>query len=408
MRRPSLLILFTVLAVTAAVAFYYRTSVGADAPRYLTAPVTRGDVVSTIEATGTLEAVETVEVGTQVSGTIKSLHADFNSHVTAGQVVARLEPSLFDAQVEQARASLVRLQADLERAQVTAEDADTKLRRAQELWEKQLVSRADLDAAEATARQAKASIKSAEAQLAQGQATLNQNEVNLSHTIIRAPIDGIVISRNVDVGQTVAASMSAPVLFVIAKDLSRMRVNASIDESDIGRIADAQPVTFTVDAYPGERFTGTVSQVRLEPKVESNVVSYVTIIDVANRDMKLKPGMTANVTVEVARQNSTLRVPTSALRFQPATDATAATGEPARRRGGARASQVWVLADGTLHPIPVEPGLSDGTTTAVSGELDERMRVVTGTVAASNTAATGQTSPSPLVPPLRGRGRGAR
>jgi HlyD family secretion protein len=273
MKRTWLLILLGVLGVTVSVAAYYRSGGTAAEPRFLTAPVARGDVVNAIEATGTLEAVETVEVGSQVSGTIKSLQADFNSVVKAGQVIAQLEPSLFEAQVEQARSSLLRLEADLDRAKVALEDADIKLRRARELWDMQLIAKTDLEAAEATFRQAQASIKSADAQLAQGQASLNQNQVNLSHTVIRAPIDGIVISRNVNVGQTVAASMSAPVLFVIAKDLSRMRVNANIDESDIGRIAAGQSALFTVDAYPGERFPGVVSQVRLQPVVESNVAA---------------------------------------------------------------------------------------------------------------------------------------
>jgi HlyD family secretion protein len=407
MKRTTLFILLGITGLTVSLAAYYRGGHGAEGPAYLTAAVTRGDVVDVIEATGSLEAVETVEVGTQVSGTIKSLHADFNSRVKAGQVVARLEPSLFEAQVEQARASMIRLEADLERAQVTADDADAKLRRATELWGMQLISRADLEAAEAAARQARAAIKSAEAQLAQGRASLNQSEVNLSHTVIRSPIDGIVISRSVDVGQTVAASMSAPVLFVLARDLGRMRVNASIDEADIGRIAAGQAVTFTVDAHPGERFTGTVSQVRLEPKIESNVVSYVTIIDVANRDLKLKPGMTATVTVEVARQNDALRVPASALRFTPPVQGQHEASAP--RAGGGRqgrqADRVWVLRENEPVPVAVQVGLSDGMTAAVTGELDEGVRVVTGL--ANATAEAAQAGQSPLVPFGRGRSRGA-
>jgi HlyD family secretion protein len=367
--------------------------------------VTRGDVVDTVEATGTLEALETVEVGSQVSGTIKSLHADFNSSVKAGQVIARLEPSLFEAQVQQAQSSLLRLEADVERARVTLDDAQVKLRRANELWEKQLIARTDLEAADATMKQAQAALKSAEAQLEQGRASLNQSQVNLSHTVIRAPIDGIVISRNVNVGQTVAASMSAPVLYVIARDLTRMRVNARIGEADIGRIAPGQPATFTVDAYPGATFSGTVSQVRLQPTVESNVVSYVTLIDVANRDLKLKPGMTANIGVEIARSDDTLRVPSSALRYQPAS-VTSESRTNRQRAGQDEGARVWVLGENGPRMVKVQTRVSNATTTAVtSSELSQGTQVITG--APATTAAGTQPTTSPLVP-FGGRGRGAR
>ncbi len=387
MRKRLLLIVVVIAAVTVSLAAYYTSTGSAPVTAFTTAGVTRGDVIATVEATGTLQAVETVEVSTQVSGTIKSLEADFNSRVKAGQIVARLEPSLFETQVEQAQASLLRLQADTERARVSVDDAEVKLQRAHELWDRQLIPKTDLETAEANARLARASVKSAEAQVAQAQASLNQTQVNLGHSIIRAPIDGIVISRNVDVGQTVAASTSAPTLFVIAKDLAHMQVNASIDESDIGRISAGQPVVFRVDAYPQDRFSGRVSQVRLAPVVESNVVSYVTIIDVPNPDLKLKPGMTANVTVEIARADNVLRVPSSALRFRPG-------------REGAR---VWVLREGRPQPLEVREGLSDGTTTAIlNGELAETMQVVTGTAQAG---AVTQTNASPLLP-FGGRGRG--
>jgi HlyD family secretion protein len=358
--------------------------------------------VQSVAATGTLQAVTTVQVGSQVSGTIKALHADFNSEVRKGQVIAELDPSLFQTQVEQARASLIRLQADADRARVDVEDTQVKLKRARELAAQQLISQADLDTAEAASRQAQAAVKSAEAQVKQAQAALNQSQVNLEHTIIRAPIDGIVISRSVDVGQTVASSLQAPTLFVIANDLTRMQVNASIDESDIGRIKAGQPVSFTVDAYPGEPFTGTVSQVRLEPKVESNVVSYTTIIDVPNPSMKLKPGMTATVTIEIARADDVLKVPVSALRFTPDTADEASPGS-GRRSGG----RVWVLAEEEPRAVPVQVGISDGTTTAITeGSLSEGTRVITG-VADSTTPAASQSS-SPFFPQRRGRGNASR
>ena len=246
------------------------------------------------------------------------------------------------AQVDQAAATVTRLEADVERARVTLEDSQLKLKRANELMKAQLIPATDLETAQSTMRQAEASLRSAEAQVTQARGSLNQNRVNLDHSIITAPVDGIVISRNVDVGQTVAASMSAPTLFVIAKDLTRMQVNASIDEADIGKIAQGQHVLFRVDAYPNETFTGTVSQVRLDPVVAQNVVSYVTVIDVPNQALKLKPGMTANVTVEIARADDVLRVPNAALRFRPegaraGTDASASARASAGAPAGAGA-----------------------------------------------------------------------
>jgi HlyD family secretion protein len=307
----------------------------------------------------------------------------------------------------------VRLDADVERARVALDDANVKLGRARELYDRQLVARMDVESAQATSAQAEASLTAARAQVTQARAALNQNRVTLSHTVITAPVDGIVISRNVDVGQTVAASMSAPVLFVIARDLSEMRVNASIDEADIGRIVPRQPVTFRVDAYPGEVFTGTVSQVRLQPVVTQNVVSYVTVIDVPNKALKLKPGMTATVSVEIARADDVLRVPSAALRFEPPADmgaespnhADASAGRSRQRNGrdGSR-GRVWVLEDGHLRPVDVRIGLTDGLITAVTnGELVERADVVTGMTAPSTAAAP--PSSSPLIPQRPGGNR---
>ncbi|HTM02924.1 MAG TPA: efflux RND transporter periplasmic adaptor subunit [Vicinamibacterales bacterium] len=433
MRKRILLSVAAVAAVTVTVVAYNR-STSHQTSEYLTAAVTRGSVVETVAATGTLQAVTTVQVGSQVSGTIKALHADYNSQVHKGEVIAELDPSLFQTQVEQARASLIKLQADADRAVVTAQDSQSKLKRAQELFQQQLISKQDLDTAEADARTTDAAVKSAQAQVTQARAALNQNQVNLDHTIIRAPIDGVVISRSVDVGQTVASSLQAPTLFVIANDLTRMQVSASIDEADIGQIAPKQPVTFTVDAYPGETFSGTVSQVRLEPKVESNVVSYTTIIDVPNPKMQLKPGMTATVTVEIARADDVLRVPTSALRFTPAgvtagaratgagaggptgvpgrnggngarADATGTTGRPQNDESG-KPGRVWVLDDGQPNREPVKVGISDGATTAIlDAPFEEGTRVITGT-AAPGTAGTSTPSSSPFFPQRRGGARG--
>ena len=406
--RPRLL--FTVVvaaALVTAVVLYYRTTTVDVTPAIVTAPVTRGEVIERVDATGTLEAVVTVQVGTQVSGTIKTLRADFNTEVHRGQVIAELEPSLFETQVEQARATLLRLQADAERAAVQFEDAQKKLRRAQELAAKQLVSATDLESAEVNARQGEAALKSAKAQIVQAQAALNQSQVNLAHTIIVAPIDGIVISRKVDVGQTVAASMQAPTLFVIAKDLGHMRVNARVAESDIGRLKPGQAVTFRVDAYQGDTFTGTVSQVRLEPVVEQNVVSYVVVIDVLNEDLKLKPGMTANVTLEIERAVDVLRVPNAALRVRPSAAAFAAFGQTppeAALPTSGLPHQVWLVTDAGLESVAVRTGITDGVNTAiVSGDLHEGMQVVRS-IAEATKSPTAETSP---LLPMGGRGGAA-
>src|SRR5262245_18546207 len=429
--RLWLSIVAIVVAVGAGI-YYYRSDVGAVAPTLNTAEVSKGDVVATVEATGTLEAVTTVEVGTQVSGTIKTLGADFNSQVRQGQVIAQLDSSLFDTQVAQERATVTRLNAEVERAKVQADDAKVKLGRARELSNKELLAKSDLDAAVSTANAANAAVKSAQAQLVQAQASLNQAQVNLSHTTIRAPIDGVVIARNVNVGQTVAASTQAPTLFVLAQNLKEMRVNASVDESDIGKIQNDQPVRFRVDAYPNETFNGVVSQVRLQPVVEQNVVCYVTVIDVPNPELKLKPGMTAAVTIETGRADEAIKVPNAALRFRPTQEAFEALGqkppEPRQRPQGqsGRGSQagtdgqgqrgdraagdsqrgaVWVLAQNTLKRVPVQVGLSDGTQTAVTNtDLTPGTRVVTGVSTPSATAAA--PAGSPLLPQGRRFGGG--
>src|SRR5262245_17342403 len=304
------------VAVGVGAGAYYRSR-RAPEPQVTTMPVTRGDVVDVVAATGTLQAVETVDVGTQVSGTVQELFADFNKIVRKGQVIAKLDPSLIQTQIEQQEANVTRSQADLERLRVTLADAQQKYERAKAMWDKNLIPRTDLETAEVNVKSAEAQIKSSEAALVQAKASLNNQKVNLEHTIITAPIDGIVISRNVDVGQTVAASMSAPTLYILAADLTKMQVLANIDEADVGRMRPGQHVTFRVDAFPTETFSGTVEQVRLQPTVVQNVVTYSTVIAVPNDQLKLKPGMTANVNIEVARRSNVLRIPAAALRFRP-------------------------------------------------------------------------------------------
>jgi HlyD family secretion protein len=286
-------------------------------PQVSSVPVSRGEVVERVQATGTLEAVTTVDVGTQVSGVVQELYADFNSIVRKGQVIARLDPSILQVQIESQRANVLRSEADLERLRVSLEDAKQKLDRAQAMFKKELVPRADLEAAELAVKSADAQIKSSEASLTQSKASLNQAMVNMGYTVITSPIDGIVISRNVDPGQTVASSMNAPTLFIIAADLTKMQVVANIDESDVGRMRPGQVVSFRVDAYPTDTFIGAVEQVRLQPAVVQNVVVYSTVIAVPNPQLKLKPGMTATVGIEIARRDNVLRLPTAAVRFRP-------------------------------------------------------------------------------------------
>jgi HlyD family secretion protein len=297
-------------------------------PEIRTTTVTQGDIVNTVGATGTLEAVTTVNVGSQVSGMIETLSVDFNSIVRAGDVIMRLDPSLFETQVAQARANLIRAEADTERLRVSLDDARVQLNRAENLAAKQLISETEREAAQLAVRSTEAQVRSSEAAITQAMASLNQNEVNLEHTIIRAPIDGIVISRLVDVGQTVAASLQAPELFVIAADLRKMRVIANIDESDVGRIRPNQRVTFSVDAFPEEEFEGTVSQIRLDPVITQNVVTYATVVDAPNPDLRLKPGMTATITLETARGENVLRIPNAALRFRPTNEMFAVLEQP--------------------------------------------------------------------------------
>ena len=315
------LILFVVVvAVIAGGYYWYRVRNARPEPTVMTQPLSRGDVVDSVGATGTLEAVETVEIGTQVSGVVQELHADFNSIVKKGQVIARLDPQLIQTQIEQQTANVQRAEADLARLEVALEDAKQKLDRAKQMSDKQLIPRTELETAEVNVRSAEAQIRSSKASLTQAQAQLNNQRVNLGYTTIVAPIDGIIISRNVDQGQTVQASMNAPVLYLMAADLTKMQVLANIDEADVGRMRPGQRVTFRVDAYPTDTFIGEVAQVRLQPTTVQNVVTYSTVISVPNPDLKLKPGMTANVAIEIARKNNVLRIPNAATRFRPTTE----------------------------------------------------------------------------------------
>jgi HlyD family secretion protein len=375
--KRALTLLLLIAAVGAGAGAYYMRRNGTE-PTVNTAPVTRGEIIDTVGATGTLQAVTTVQVGSQVSGTISELNADFNSIVRKGQVIAKLDPSLIQAQVEQAKANLTRSRADLERNRVELADAQTKYKRAKELAERQLLPLSDLDAAKVAVDAAQAQLVSSQAQVTQAEATLNQNQVNVAHTIITAPIDGIVIQRSVDVGQTVAASLQSPTLFIIAADLTKMQVNASIDEADVGRIRPGQTVTFRVDAYPGQQFEGSVAQIRLQPVVVQNVTTYGTIINVPNPELKLKPGMTANLRVQIATRSDVLRVPNAAIRFRPTNDIFAALNQtpPAetqfsrggRGQGGRGRGDVSADADLPTMGKPAGSGSTPNQPSAAGGK----------------------------------------
>jgi len=298
----------------------YRCSPGGDAaPEYQTAAVEKTNVVSRVSTSGSLQAVVTVDVGSQVSGRIQALYADFNSKVKKGEKIAKIDPSLFQAAVVQAEANVTAARANVTRLEVTAEDAERQAKRATEVFAQRLISETERDNAVATARAARASVEQAKGQLLQSRAQLEQARTNLRYTDIVSPTDGVVISRAVNVGQTVAASLQAPVIFTIAQDLAKMEVHTNVAESDIGRLKPGMRVSFTVDAYPGEPFRGSIRDIRNAPQVVQNVVTYDAVIDVANDDLKLKPGMTATVSVVTDRRRDVLAIPNAALRFRPET-----------------------------------------------------------------------------------------
>jgi HlyD family secretion protein len=374
-RKPIALVVLVLMLSITVTAFHSRhTTISAP----VTAPATRGDIVSVVTATGTLNAVTTVQVGSEVTGMIESLGADFNQLVHKGQVLAKLDPSIFQTTLDQARAALASAQADADRSRVAEGAAETALTRARELHDQQLMTEEDFQAAQTDSRSAAAQVASADAVIRQDQSAVQAAQVSLAKTIIESPIDGVVVARNVDVGQTVSASFSAPTLFVIAADLSKMQVEAGIDESDVGRVKEGQPVTFRVDAFPAETFTGKVLEVRLNPTVDSNVVSYTTVIDAPNGSLQLKPGMTALLSIVVGRRDNVLRVPASALQYRPSSEVLARYGDKTTTVPGGKSNTVWVSSGGTITPEPVTAGASDGIyTELVSAPFDEGTAVAT-------------------------------
>jgi HlyD family secretion protein len=436
------IIIAIILAIAGGGGWWYFNNRNAEALELTTTKVARGDVTQAVTATGTLNPVLNVQVGSQISGIILKLYADFNSVVKSNQVIAQLDPATYRANLNSAEGELANSQASLELAQINA-------RRAADLFNDKLISQSDYD-------QTMAGLRQAESQVRIRAAAVERARVDFGRCTIYAPVDGTVISRNVDVGQTVAASMSAPVLFQIASDLTKMQINTSVAEADVGTVEEGQEVEFTVDAFPDRLFVGKVIQVRNSPLTVQNVVTYDTIIEVNNSDLKLKPGMTANVSIIVQRRDNVLRVANSALRFRPSeelvaapatnaappavtapanTNATAIAGEPANRRrggpggpggGGERGARggrsgrggserrpmqtMYVLPEGStpeaasgvkLKPIKVRLGITDGIFTEVIEGLAENDVVVTGAATASNSGAPAAGGQNPFGSRMR-------
>ena len=349
-----------------------------DQPQYLYATVTQGSLETLVSSTGTLAALETVEVGTQVSGTIAKIEVDYNDPVRKGQVLAVLDQALFSAQVREA-------EANVNRARASLAEAEDEYRRNRPLFEKGFLSAQEF-------LPVSTGVETARASLAAAAASLVRAQTNLAYTIIRSPIDGTVIKRSVEAGQTVAASLNTPTLFLIARDLAQMQIEADVDESDIGQIRTGQPVRFTVQSYPGEIFTGKVSQIRLQPRTISNVVNYTVLVDASNDKGLLLPGMTATVDFVVNRVENALLVPNAALRFQPQDTPSGKrrADVPVEAPPEGSAGRVYtVVSDGSLQSLPVIKGETDGLKTAIRGDgLYEGLQVISGLKPAEKASQT--------------------
>lgn len=369
-RWPILWLLLIVIASSTLAFFAGRSRQGTtDQDRYRTEPLTRGEIAQTVSANGTLNPVVLVNVGTQISGRIQRLYADFNDRVKAGQILAELDPRLVEAQLRQSRAAVASARADLRLA-----ESDEKRTRA--LVERKFLSEADLDKASKTVDVARAALETALAKVA-------YEETNLHYTVIRSPVSGVVISRNVDVGQTVAATFQTPVLFQIAQDLTKMQIDTNLAEADVGGVRVGQTVTFTVDAYPEKTFSGAVRQIRLNPTIQQNVVTYDVVVAVDNPEGLLLPGMTAVVVIRVAERDNVLRVPLAALRFRPADPSGAA---PIEAREGERI--VYRVDQGKLIPLPVRIGIyGSRQAELIEGALNEGDALVVEELDAGTRAA---------------------
>jgi HlyD family secretion protein len=372
MKKKIIIGITIVLILLAAGAFLFFNN-KENGPKFRTEKVGKGDIKATVTATGTMNAVVTVLVGTQVSGTIKTLYVDFNSPVKKGQILAQIDPATFQAQVEQASANVLLAKANVQKSEAALVDAKRTMERNRVLFARNFIARSDFDTAETNHQSAAAQLSASKAQVGQAKAALDFADTNLRYAKIVSPVDGTVISRNVDVGQTVAASFQTPTLFNIAQDLTKMQIDTNVDEADIGKIKVDQPVEFTVDAYADITFKGKVSEVRSAPTTVQNVVTYDVVVKVDNPDLKLKPGMTANVSIILADKKGILRIPNAALRFRPAEKGT-------ERGKGALAQKgpgVWVLENKRPKRTDIATGISDGNyTEIISGDLKEGIDVI--------------------------------
>ena len=368
MKKRLIAIIFGVIVVVIGSVFFLSRNKG-DEGGFRTEKIIRGDIVKAVMATGTVNAVTTVLVGTQVSGTIKQIYVDFNSPVKKGQLLAQIDPATFEAQVEQGKANLLVAEANLQKAEANLTDAERAMERNRLLFSRNLIAKSELDTAETRYEAEKAQVKASKAQTAQSSASLRLAETNLKYTRIISPVDGVVISRNVDAGQTVAASFQTPTLFTIAQDLTKMQIDTNIDEADIGRIKVGQEAEFTVDAYPDVTFHGKVWQLRNAPITVQNVVTYNAVITVGNPELKLKPGLTANVSIVISTRADVLKIPNAALRFKFA--------EKGRASVEKKGEGVWITEKGKPRRINISTGISDGNYTELaSGDVKEGQEVI--------------------------------
>lgn len=432
-------VLLGLLVVSAALAVYRLVLYKPPGPKWVTAKVTRGEVAQIVSATGTLNPVVLSPVGAQVSGIVWKIHADFNSPVKKGQLLVELDPALFQSAVRREEANVAAAQAAVLKAQADARNASIAATRARALAEKNYIALADRDTAVAQEQSARAGLAGAEAGVKQAQANLEKVKLDLKNSVVLSPVDGVVIARNVELGQAVVASFQAPNLFTIAEDLSKMQVLANVDEADIGFVKVGAMAQFTVDSYRNRRFAAKVAQVRNAPQTVQNVVTYVVVLEVDNGEQLLKPGMTANVRLEVARRPSALLIPSAALRFKPKLERTAAGGESGRGRGGAghgdgdkggrrddgegkgdgkgegkrdgggadRGSRatVWVPEGESPRPLRISTGITDGTVTEVVSGLEEDQVII---VEAARTAGASSAPGAPAMPRPGGGGGGMR
>ena len=367
MKKKIIIIILICLAALAFLGFIFKGK--KDKTSYITKPLEKGTITQIVEASGTINPVQTVSIGSQVSGQISAIYVDYNSEVKKGQLLAEIDTSLFEAQVNQAKATIDNARANLAKIQATAANDRLTLNRYKNLYKRGFIAKSELDLAESTYASDVAQIRAAQAQINQALASYSTAESNLRYTKITSPVDGVVISRAVDVGQTVAASFQTPELFSVAQDLTQMQIEASVSEADIGKVKKEQEVEYTLDGYPDETFRGKVSQVRISPTTVSNVVTYSVIIDVENDDLKLIPGMTANVSIITSRKENILCAQNAALKFTPNTDG---KGPKYEKQG------IWMLSDNTPKRVEVETGVSDESyTEIISDKLKDGDLIIT-------------------------------